>query len=318
MTDKLFLGVDGGQSRTTAMIGDGHGRVLGMGLAGPCNHASAGQGRAKLENAVRDSAREACTAAGLDFSNAHFSAACLGFSGGPDDKEAIVRALLSADRVKVTDDAWIALIGATGGEPGLIVIAGTGSIALGRNAAGRKARAGGWGYVFGDEGSAFDITRKAMRASLRYEEGWGPATSLRGRLLDACGATTANDLLHRLYTPEFSRPAIARLARLVDEAADAGDSVAASILVKAAGALTALTDAVRKQLFRPREAALVCPIGGVFRSTMLRENFSHIAGGVAGNIIAGAKHGPAAGALIEAYAQVGLHPPLEGAPDEKP
>jgi glucosamine kinase len=318
MTDKLFLGLDGGQSRTTAMIGDGRGRVLGVGLAGPCNHASAGEGRAKLEKAVRESVRQACEAAGMDFAGVRFGGACLGFSGGPEDKEEIVKALVPAERVKVTDDAWIALVGATGGEAGLIVIAGTGSIALGRNAAGRKARAGGWGYVFGDEGSAFDITRKALRASLCYEEGWGPATSLRGRLLDACRATTANELLHRFYTPEFTRPQIARLAKLVDEAAEAGDAVAASILVKAAGELAALAEAVRKQLFRQREGALICPIGGVFRSAMVRENFSHIAGGAAGNTVAEAKHGPAAGALLEAYALVGLHVPLEGAPEEKP
>ncbi len=297
-TQAYFLGVDGGQSRTTALIGDAQGHVLGAGQAGPCNHAGASEGRAKLENAVRGSVAQACAEARLDLAQVRFASACLGFSGGPDDKEEIVRPLIPAARIEVTNDAWIALAGATAGQPGLIVIAGTGSIALGRNAAGRSARAGGWGYVFGDEGGAFDITRHALRAALRFEEGWGPATSLRAALLEAAAASSANELLHRMYTPEFPRPGIARLARLVDEAARAGDAVAASILVKAAGALASAAAAVRGQLFRADEPALVCPVGGVFRSQILREHFERITSAVPGNTIADPRHGPAAGAWL--------------------
>jgi len=109
----------------------------------------------------------------------------------------------------VTSDAFIALSGATAGGPGLVAIAGTGSIAFGRNAAGRTARAGGWGYLFGDEGGAFSIVRQALRAALRHEEGWGAPTELRPALLEATGAASANDLLHRLYTAEFTRQRIA-------------------------------------------------------------------------------------------------------------
>jgi len=87
---KLFLGVDGGQSGTTALIGDENGRILGEGEAGPCNHAGALEGRGKLERAVEGSVHEACREAGLDAATVRFEAACFGMSGGPEDKQAIL------------------------------------------------------------------------------------------------------------------------------------------------------------------------------------------------------------------------------------
>src|SRR5215469_2469260 len=100
----LFLGVDGGQSGTTAVIGDETGRVLGLGEAGPCNHAAAAEGRAKLERAVTGSLSEACARAGLDPAAVTFEAACFGMSGGPEDKEAILASILRTNRLVVTTD----------------------------------------------------------------------------------------------------------------------------------------------------------------------------------------------------------------------
>ena len=108
---RYFLGVDGGQSGTTAVIGDETGRVLGMGEAGPCNHAAAAEGRAKLERAVTESVAAACAAAKLDAASIRFEAACFGMSGGPDDKREILAGILRADRLIVTTDAEIALAG---------------------------------------------------------------------------------------------------------------------------------------------------------------------------------------------------------------
>src|SRR5262249_4469681 len=154
-----------------ALIGDETGRILGAGKAGPCNHAAAAEGRAKLEHAVLGSVGEACGQAGLDPAAVRFEAACFGMSGGPEDKREILSGILRAECLVVTTDAVIALAGATENGQGIITISGTGSIAFGRNAAGRSMRAGGWGYIYGDEGSAFDIGRQALRAALRLEEG---------------------------------------------------------------------------------------------------------------------------------------------------
>src|ERR1039457_2997520 len=110
---KLFLGVDGGQSGTTAAIGDETGRILGTGGAGPWNHAAAGEGRAKLERAVTGGVAAACAQAGLGAAAVRFEAACFGMSGGPDDKREILAATLRAERLVVTNDAVISLSGAT-------------------------------------------------------------------------------------------------------------------------------------------------------------------------------------------------------------
>jgi N-acetylglucosamine kinase-like BadF-type ATPase len=306
---RLFLGVDGGQSSTTALIGDETGRVLGAGRGGPCNHAAAAEGRARFERAVRESLAAACAQAGLDSGSVHFEAACFGLSGGPDDKREILAALVPAERLIVTTDAEIALSGATETGQGIIVIAGTGSIALGRNARDHTVRAGGWGYIFGDEGSAFDVARQAVRAALRMEEGWGPSTVLRQSLLAAAGAADSNDLLHRFYTPDWPRDRVAQLAPLVDEAAESADFVALEILNSAAQQLAALAGSVRAQLWKPEESVEVAFSGGVFRSRRLTERFRLLVELGSANHCGPVRYSPAVGALVEAYRAAHLTPP---------
>lgn len=311
-----FLGVDGGQSSTTALIGDASGRVIGSGSGGPGNHVGAAEGRAKFTKAIDDCVGAACRAAGLDAAGVRFTSACLGFSGGPADKQAILKELVKSDRMIVTHDGLIALAGATAGEPGLIAIAGTGSFAFGRNK-GETARAGGWGYLFGDEGGGFYITRQALRAALRFEEGWGPPTSLRPVLLDATGARNVNELLHRCYTPEFPRARVAGYAKLVDEAAQKGDAAAREVMEEAARELAKLAHAVRQQLFDEEEPARVSYVGGVFRSKMLLERFRTLVQMEAGNQVDAPVYGPAAGALLEAYRAAGMNCGLTNVPEEK-
>ena len=302
----LFLGVDGGQSSTTAVIGDATGRVIGYGRGGPCNHVKTGDGRAKFTNAIGVCVGEACAQAGLVFDAVSFRSACLGFSGGPADKEAILREILRVEQMLVTNDGIIALTGATAGAPGIIAIAGTGQIALGRNAAGVVARAGGWGYIFGDEGGGFDITRQAVRAALRQHEGWGPRTALHDSLLDATGASDANDLVHRFYTSDWPRPQIAGFSKLVDQAAREGDAIACRILTDAAQAQAGYAAAVRGQLFAEGEAVAVACIGGVWRSEIFRDHFHTLMELSEGVRVIAPQFGPAAGALLDAYRAAGL------------
>jgi N-acetylglucosamine kinase-like BadF-type ATPase len=304
-----FLGVDGGQSSTTAIIGDETGRVGGVGHGGPCNHVGAAEGRAKFVSAIQASVHAACAQAGLNAASVRFTSACLGLSGGPAQKESILSEILASDRILVTDDAFIALTGATGGEPGLVVTAGTGSIAFGRNLEGRTARAGGWGYLFGDEGGGFWIARQAVRAALRLEEGWGVPTSLRARLLDATGKRSINDLMHRCYTAEFPRPRVASLSVLVSHAAESGDPVALEVLDSAARELALLAVAVRGQLFADGEPTLVTYSGGVFTSHILLARYRNWLVSEAGVRLMAPVfpvYGPAIGALLEAYRAAGL------------
>ncbi len=297
---RYYLGIDGGQSGTKGLLSDQSGRVLGTGQGGPCNHVAAHEGRAKFFAAVGSVLDQACQAAGLDLASLDFASVCLGFSGGAEDKEAYSRELIRSHKYKITHDAEIALSGATEGQPGIVIIAGTGSIAFGRNESGRTARAGGWGYILGDEGGGFDLTRQALRSALRHEEGWGVPSTLRDRLLAATGAVNINQLMHRFYTPDFSRPAIAALSSMVSEAAEEGDAEAQRILFDAASQLVTYVEGVHRVIFQTMQPVPIAYIGGVFKSRLLLEEFVktiryRLAGGVAPP-----KLGPAAGALLEA------------------
>jgi N-acetylglucosamine kinase len=208
---------------------------------------------------------------------------------------------LPADRLIVATDAEIALAGATTTGRGIIVIAGTGSIAFGRNEAGAKARAGGWGYIFGDEGSAFDIVRQALRAGLREEEGWGPRTALRQALIEATSARTANEALHLFYTSEWPRDRIATLAPLVDAAAESGDEMAREVLHYAALQLATQSASVQRQLWNRGETVEVAFSGGVFGSRTIRDRFQELVELEPGTRCGPAKHSAAEGALLEAW-----------------
>jgi N-acetylglucosamine kinase-like BadF-type ATPase len=293
---KLFLGVDGGGSSTVALVADETGRVTGEGRAGPSNVSDLPTFAKNL--------REAVDAAGTG--NIEFESACFGFSGGIEGKSVAAREIVKAKRYSVVHDASIALTGATAGAPGVVVIAGTGSIAFGKNAEGRTARAGGWGYAFGDEGGAFDIVRQAMRATLRFEESWGRATTLHAALIEAAGVRNANDLLHRFYTREFPRARVAGFATLVDEIARSGDAVAIDILTAAAQSLATFASAVRGQLFGANETMIVSYTGGAFRSALLLERFRMLIELDSANRFSAPAFRPVQGALIEAFRAAGL------------
>lgn len=297
MIAKLYLGVDGGQSSTKALVGNAEGEILGQGIGGPCNHARLGEGRAKLEKALSEAVGQALAPLDLALANARFHRICVGMSGGPDDKREIIQDLIQADSYDVTTDAHIALYGALGGDPGAVVISGTGSIALSRDDSGHIRRAGGWGYVFGDEGSAFDIARLSLRASLAAEEEWGPSTTLRAALLAATQSDNANQLLHRWYAGEFTRAQTADWSRLAEESAAQEDVVAQSILESAGNRLAQLAATAARMASLAPDKAKICPIGGVFANRYVMQSFSRALHGLLGIRPSAAVASPAQGAL---------------------
>jgi N-acetylglucosamine kinase-like BadF-type ATPase len=297
---RLYLGIDGGQSSTTALIADESGRILGRGLGGPCNHVAAEERRKKFLTTIGGCIAQACERPGIDPASVVFAAASFGFSGGVEDKEPYLRELVRSEKYKFTHDAEIALTGATGATgPGIIIIAGTGSIAFGRNGSGFNARAGGWGYIFGDEGGAFDLARRALRAALQEEEGWGPPTALRSLLLEATQAPNANTLMHRFYN-DFSHAYIASLAPLVTQAAQAGDQPALEIAEQASRKLAWYVAGVYRRLFPAGDRVPVAYIGGAFRSRPLRRAFTCAVKESIGCNVAPPRYGPAEGAILEA------------------
>lgn len=313
---QLYLGVDGGQSSTTALVANNEGRVLGRGNDGPCNHVqSAAEGEAKFRRVIGGCVRQALEAAGLPMEGVRFAGAAFGFSGGPADKAALCREIVAAEKYLVTTDAQIALTGATAGGAGMILIAGTGTIALARNAAGRVARAGGWGYVFGDEGGAFDIARRALRACLRQHEGWGQATALLPALLQATGCQEANEMLHLFYKAEWPRARVAKLAPIVDKCAEAGDVAAQQVLKEAASWLVQYADGAKRQVCEARQTMSLSTIGGVWQSRLITEEFRRQAE-EKGLQVRAAKLIPAAGALLEAMQLQGLQVELQDVPEQ--
>lgn len=264
---EYFLGVDGGASSTTCAVATDDGAVVGIGHAGPSNHILAPGGRERARAAVGDGVGHALAAAGLG--PVAFRAAQFGMTGIVRDSErarvfaGVVAEALKAAIVQIDNDAVIARAGALAGRPGVIVIAGTGSVAFGEDPSGRQARAGGWGYIFGDEGSGFAIGCGAVRAALHARDGTGEPTVLVERLSEAAGLPVT-EMPMAFYEGRINRARIAALAPVVSHAAQERDAVAVRLIDEAAAALARLAASVIAQLHWPDGPVAVGPVGGVF------------------------------------------------------
>jgi len=265
----IFLGIDGGGSRTSCVIGD-ETSLLGSGTAGPSNVVRVGEKQAR--ESISSAVRQACTTANV--SPAQIQRTCAGVAGGArPETAAMVRRLVSElvpSEIEVVGDMVIALQAAWGGDPGVVVIAGTGSIAYGRNFSGLTARAGGWGFAISDEGSGHWIGRAAVAAAMRaYDE--GHSTRLLDGIMSAWVVGTPEQMI--LAANSVPPPDFAALMGVVLSAADAEDPTALAILSKAGAELAALAKIVITRFFA-KDLAPVAMCGGVFRnSALIRQVF---------------------------------------------
>ncbi|MGH2425933.1 MAG: BadF/BadG/BcrA/BcrD ATPase family protein [bacterium] len=177
-------------------------------------------------------------------------------------RQALSVSSIRADIVRATWDAEIALAGAAGNGPGIVVIAGTGSVALGRNAEGRMARAGGYGYLIDDAGGGVSIGQAALQSAMRSLDGRGPTTRLGSMLKAKLGAWP--EMRRRVYGEERGRALLASLVPVVATAAQQGDSVARRILQDAGQSLAELAIAVAANLGILKKSFDLFPLGGVF------------------------------------------------------
>ncbi len=259
----IFLGIDGGGSQTSCLIGDEK-SVQGKGTSAGSNVVRVGerQARESLGSAIR----QACSAANI--SPAKIERTCVGIAGGAGPEiAAIVRRLLSefvSGEIEIVGDMVIAIEAAFGSGPGVIVIAGTGSIAYGRNSSGQTARAGGWGFAISDEGSGHWIGRSAVAASMRAcDEAGAESTSvLRESIMKSWGVTTHEQLV--VMANAAPPPNFAALLPGVLSAADAGDATARNVLTEAGVELATLAKIVIGRLFADAGAIPVAVSGGVF------------------------------------------------------
>lgn len=278
----LVLGVDGGGTKTRAVVVGARGRVLGEGEAGPSNPLRVGVSDAT--NAIREAAERACAEAGVR--RIEIVAAEVGLAGvkRADIRERMRAALseLGIKSVEVVTDAAIALYGATEGKPGLVIIAGTGSICCGINGRGRRACAGGWGPVAGDEGSGSWIARRALQAVARASDGRGRKTSLVEAACAFFNVSKPEDLSTAVYAPNVTNRRIADFGRHVVEAAKRRDHVAREIVAEAGRELACAAVAVIRKLRMERERFHVAYVGGVFAAgelmlEPLREEVTRVA-----------------------------------------
>ena len=300
------LGVDGGGTKTQAVVLDAGGRVAGEGQSGPSNPLRVGVTSAAA--AVREAFERALESAGLR--RADVAAARVGLAGvrRADLRERMRETLLSlgVPTLEVSTDAEIALYGATGGEPGLVIIAGTGSICCGINARGRRACAGGWGPVAGDEGSGSWIARRGLQSVARAADGRGAPTSLTEPCLDYFKVNAVADLSTAVYAPSMTNERIAGFGRHVLEEAAQGDEVAGRIVEDAGRELGQAAAAVVRQLRMEREHFQAACVGGIFAAgelmlEPLRETLERTAPHA---YLAPPHHPPAHAAALMARAQL--------------
>ncbi|MBE3590636.1 MAG: BadF/BadG/BcrA/BcrD type ATPase [Firmicutes bacterium] len=315
--DLWLLGVDGGGTRTTAVVGDAAGEVWGAGEAGPSNHHNVGLARAAraVETAVRRALRAAerrwrRLRAGAPLPPV--AAAALGLAGldaGRDLERwsAALSGRLPAARLRLMHDGEIALRAAFPRGSGLLVIAGTGSVVLATDGR-RQVRVGGWGRWLGDQGSAWEVGLAGLRAAVAAHDGWGEPTELVERLRAAWPAGDPRELVAEGLEGPRAMRRIAAFAAEVTAAAAAGDAVAARILDAAAAALAAQAAAARRRLGAPVTAAALT--GGMFRAAAYRERVAAaLRRALPGVEAAPAAAPPVLGALAAAAADAGVAPP---------
>ncbi|MFT7677483.1 MAG: N-acetylglucosamine kinase-like BadF-type ATPase [Planctomycetota bacterium] len=260
-----LLGVDAGGSGTRALLVDGAGRELGRGAAGPGNLAEVG-----LTGLVA-CVREAGVQAGVQWPVDGLYLCGAGIWTGEERVE-VARALVEAGlgelgRVWAASDLASAQAGAFGGGAGVVLVAGTGSVAFGRDAVGGAARAGGLGPLFDDPGSGFDLGRRALGAAAQAADGRGPGTVLGERLLATLGLTGLRAVARAHLAGELDRARVAGLAPVVLEAAGAGDEVAREVLAAATAGLAQAARAVVERLEQGESLGIACQ-GGLLHSSV--------------------------------------------------
>ena len=259
-----MLGIDAGGSKTVALLATLDGGVVAEGRAGGANLRT--HGELVVEKTLHDVIDQV-----LDGRTERPVAVCLGIAGVDrlDDAatiRGIMRRLGFRDRTLIVNDALIALVAGAGTPLGLVLVAGTGSIAYGVNTRGLAARSGGWGPVLADEGSGYWIGRRALVAVMRHAEGRGPRTSLTPMLLERLGLSRPDELVNEVYDSAERRQLVATLGPLVAEAQDGGDAVAAEILKDAASELVLAAASVVGRLEMRGDVFTTFLSGGMFRS----------------------------------------------------
>ena len=299
-----IIGIDGGGTKTIGILATGTGQRLAQAEAGPANYHVVGE--AKTQAVLEDLIAELYKKAGVPSGSA--VRCCLGMAGlgRAADREVIGRICdelgIYQNRI-LTHDAHIALVGGTGKQEGVIVISGTGAIVYGINTDGREARASGWGYLLGDEGSGYDIAIKGLQSVARAADGRDVQTDLTDQILNRIELNEPSELIRWVHAA--SRDTIAQLAEAVFDTARTADAVAERIVDKAADELVCAAVSVIEQLEFTEPFDIVLSGGNLIHQTVfadkLRHRFARIQPQASVQL---PKHEPAYGAVLLAQASL--------------
>jgi N-acetylglucosamine kinase-like BadF-type ATPase len=261
---RTFLGLDGGGTKTAAVVVNESGEILGAGIGGPGNIANNDDGA--LRRSLLTAVNAATEAAGLP-EKVPFSGVCAGVAGysAPQRLEAfdaLLRAEIEAETYSVEPDYSVAYWGATHGEPGVVVIAGTGAVAYGRNSNGETRKEDGLGFLLGDRGSGFNLGLRVLRYTLEMMQA-GTLDELSTAVLMHTKAQSENEIIQWLYG-EFSPPRVASLSPIVGQLAESGDEAARWQVAEMARRLRHSVRQVRHALWLPRDVP-VYPLGGLWQ-----------------------------------------------------
>ncbi|MEH2157839.1 N-acetylglucosamine kinase [Nostoc sp.] len=271
------LGIDGGGSKTVCVLMDDSCQVLGRGEAGPSNYQSIGI-EATLQSI--QSAIHNAVEVTIIKNPVNIEAICLGLAGVgraadievvkglvqelQNNKSLPINWALQPANIVICNDALIALVGGIGQPVGIVVAAGTGSIVFGRNHQGHTKRVGGWGYIVGDEGSAYKIAVSGMNAALKYYDGREISTTLVEAFKQHLDLENIEDLIELIYRREWGVKQIAALAPIVDLAAASGDIVANTIIDDAVKELVKATSTIIDAIFNSDSVLEVVTTGSVW------------------------------------------------------
>ncbi len=267
MDADLIIGIDGGGTKTRVVVANQQCQVLGEAVSGPSNYLRVGMptALASIQFAVRKALES------IDASMSRVSLVYAGLAGlrsqtNREEMQNALKSILPDVHIDVNTDAAVGLAGATDGKPGIVVISGTGSVTFGLNKRGETWQAGGWGWVMGDEGSGYFISRRGLAAVVRAFDGRGPQTALTEKLCTSFGICDPSNLPGIVYHPEVTTTDIAKYARAVTAAAKDGDEVATDILREAGIELGQAIVAVIRKLEMQEDTFRVAHVGGAFRA----------------------------------------------------
>ena len=294
-------GIDAGGTATKCLLLDGAGNTLFAHQGQPANYQGGPDEAAK---AIKATLSAAMAGAGID----RVELLGIGLAGAGRKHElermkACLGTLEGVNRYALTDDGEIAVLGAHRGQPGVVLIAGTGSIAYGLRQDGTMIRNGGWGAILGDEGSGYWIGLKAVQAVIRAEEGRGQQTVLSTAVCRGLGIDSLTALPALVYNSSLGRKEIAALVPTVVQTAADGDLVAAAIIDAAVHELALLVEMVQKLMDFPR--AKVAVSGGLFANPLFMAAFTERLAEASGSTPVKPSHPPVVGAVIYGARQSG-------------